>query len=71
MRQGKRWRRRKPRWLLVERVRVHGLWRASQAAFRGGWATTAAPQATLPMLPPVYKVLPCKAFARCQPSPAP
>ena len=54
--QGARWRRRRPRWLMLERVRVHGLWRASQAAFRGAWASTACTQPSLPMLPGSLKV---------------
>ena len=56
LQEGARWRRRRPRWLLVERTFVGGLWRSSQAAFRG-WATTTTTEATLPMLPPLYKVL--------------
>ena len=56
LQEGARWRRHRPRWLLVERTFVGGLWRSSQAAFRG-WATTTTTEATLPMLPPLYKVL--------------
>ena len=56
LQEGARWRRRRPRWLLVERTMVAGLWRASQAAFRGGWATTRTTEATLPMVPALYKV---------------
>jgi len=45
---------RRPRWLVVERVYLLTMWRASQRAHRW-WATTACQAATLDMLAPEAK----------------
>lgn len=49
------WRRRRPRWLAIEKVNVQNLWRASQNSFRW-WASTERTEATLDMISSSYKV---------------
>ena len=51
---GAGWAVRRPRWLVVERVYLLTMWRASQRAHRW-WATTACQAATLDMLAPEAK----------------
>jgi hypothetical protein len=62
LQEGAVWRRRRPRWLAIEKVNAHSLWRASQKSFRW-WASTECTEATLDMISRTYKVNP-------QPSPS-
>ncbi|KAK9865395.1 hypothetical protein WJX84_009143, partial [Apatococcus fuscideae] len=48
------WKRRRPRWLMVERAYLHLMFRTSQARFRW-WATAEHPDATLAMIADPYK----------------
>ena len=52
---GSKWGRRRPRWLMVERTYLHGLWRASQAAHKA-WATAECPSMGLMQIPVMHKV---------------
>ncbi|BDA49513.1 probable proteasome activator complex subunit 4 [Coccomyxa sp. Obi] len=54
--EGMVWRRRRPRWLAVEKVNVHNLWRASQKTFRW-WASTERLEITLDMISDPYKAV--------------
>ena len=49
------WKRRRPRWLMVERAYLHLMFRISQARFRW-WPTADHPEPTLDLIPPCYKV---------------
>ena len=62
LQEGVVWRRRRPRWLAIEKVNAHSLWRASQKSFRW-WASIECTEATLDMISRTYKVNP-------QPSPS-
>ncbi|KAK9835280.1 hypothetical protein WJX84_012367 [Apatococcus fuscideae] len=48
------WKRRRPRWLMVERAYLHLMFRTSQAKFRW-WLTVDRPKATLDIIPGPYK----------------
>lgn len=52
---GGRWGKRRPRWLMVERTYLHGLWRTSQAAHKAN-ATADAPAVPLHLIPTMHKV---------------
>ncbi|KAG2431096.1 hypothetical protein HXX76_009627 [Chlamydomonas incerta] len=68
---GAAWRRRMPHWAVQSRLFNAVLRRASSAAFRGSWATTARPQVTdLAAFPPAYLALLRAVAALCQ-HPAP
>jgi len=49
-------RRRRPRWLALERTSLHGIWRASQALYRP-WLSTCAVEPELHAVPKVYAEL--------------
>lgn len=53
------WAVRRPRWLVVERVYLLCMWRASQRAHRW-WASTRCQAASLDMLAPQAKACPLK-----------
>ena len=46
--------RHRPRWLAIERVYLHGLWRASQATYRP-WITTSRCEPDMEMVPKAYR----------------
>lgn len=47
------WKRRRPRWLAIERCYLHGLWRASQVHYRP-WLSTSCCEALITSVPPKY-----------------
>lgn len=51
-----KWTKRRPRWLVVERCHLHGMWRASQAKYKW-FATTNRPATTVDDVPPTVKVM--------------
>ena len=52
---GGKWGKRRPRWLMVERTYLHGLWRTSQAAHKAN-ATADVPAVPLHLIPTMHKV---------------
>ena len=54
-REGLPWRKRWPRWLIMERVSIHAMWRASQAAFRP-WTGPGCLHLPISAIDPMQKV---------------
>mmetsp|Transcript_1445 Transcript_1445/g.4175 ORF Transcript_1445/g.4175 Transcript_1445/m.4175 type:complete len:1599 (-) Transcript_1445:123-4919(-) len=54
----------RPRWLAVERCHLHGLWRASQAAYRP-WLSTRRSEPSLQMVGVMYHALFCDILVKC------